>query len=110
MFDLFVSDIERALREIGVGDTVVPKRKKKMVRSFYGQIEDFENALDTKDIKALEEGVGKRYFTDLSVNEAAHGKLAHYMLDLTEALGEMDFDAFSNGRFVWPDFSSEQTA
>ena len=30
VFDIFVADLDRALRELGIGDTSVPKRKKKI--------------------------------------------------------------------------------
>ena len=64
VFDLFVHDLDRALRELGVGDTSVPKRKKKMVRSFYGQIDDFDNVLDDRNLQALKPLVARRYYAD----------------------------------------------
>ena len=68
VFDLFVDDLDRALRELGVGDTTVPKRKKKMVRSFYGQIEDFDHHLDGGNFEQMLIGVSKRYFDENSEN------------------------------------------
>jgi len=84
VFDLFVGDVERALRELGIGDTTVPKRKKKMVRSFYGQIEDFDHHIAAKDVKKLAEAVKKRY---LDGEDAGDSKaLAEYMLSVEEKL------------------------
>ncbi len=51
VFDYFTADTDRALRELGVGDTSVPKRKKKMIRTFYALVEEFGPALDAADIR-----------------------------------------------------------
>lgn len=77
IFDLFVADIERALRELGIGDTTVPKRKKKMVRSFYGQIDDFDTAMNNHDASELAESAGRRYLTE---GDGDADGLAAYML------------------------------
>jgi len=86
VFDIFVADIERALRELGIGDTTVPKRKKKMVRSFYGQIEDFDSLIAEKNIEKLAEASKARYLND--VNESNSNALAQYMLKTEEILAK----------------------
>ncbi|MEM9277689.1 MAG: ubiquinol-cytochrome C chaperone family protein [Pseudomonadota bacterium] len=108
VFDLFVADIERALRELGIGDTTVPKRKKKMVRSFYGQIEDFDDALDGKDVNMLTSRVSNRYLDEEQPEKAR--QLAGYMLDMDEKFGEIKFEEFTLGKFGWPPFQSEISA
>ncbi|MGI9351497.1 MAG: ubiquinol-cytochrome C chaperone family protein [Rhizobiaceae bacterium] len=107
VFDLFVSDVERALRELGVGDTVVPKRKKKMVRSFYGQIDDFDNPLDAEDMSVLSAAVCTRFFDNKTGREAVSKSLAQYMLDTAWGLGELEIDRFTTANFSWPDFKKE---
>lgn len=84
VFDLFVADIERALRELGIGDTTVPKRKKKMVRSFYGQIEDFDEHMSDKDAEALAKASKVRYLNE--VNDGDSDGLAAYMMKTEEKL------------------------
>lgn len=84
VFDLFVADIERALRELGIGDTTVPKRKKKMVRSFYGQIEDFDAAISGKDIEKLAQAVQNRYLEEAEMSDS--DALARYMIKVEETL------------------------
>ena len=86
VFDLYVADVERALRELGIGDTSVPKRKKKMIRSFYGQIEDFDQPMDERDHKTLSRRVAKRFLDrDSGVGAKA---IADYMLKTNDRLRE----------------------
>lgn len=95
VFDLFVADVERALRELGIGDTTVPKRKKKMVRSFYGQIEDFDEPLVDKDLKLLSERANIRYLGDAEDPDATG--LANYMLEIAKNLDEQTFENMLKG-------------
>jgi len=46
LFDVMFADMDRALREIGVGDLSVGKRVKDMARGLYGRIAAYESGLD----------------------------------------------------------------
>lgn len=46
LFDLMVQDMDQNLREMGVGDTVVGKRVKRLVKGFYGRIALYDRALE----------------------------------------------------------------
>ncbi len=50
VFDAFIADMDAALREVAVGDQVVPKRIKKMTRVFYGRTGAYEKALMQDDV------------------------------------------------------------
>jgi len=95
VFDLFVADVERALRELGIGDTTVPKRKKKMVRSFYGQIEDFDEALASAQLDVLAERAEARYLAESKQSSAE--ALASYMLNTAKTLDEQSFENILKG-------------
>jgi len=45
VFDSLIADMDRSLREMGVGDLRVGKRVKAMARSFYGHVEAYDAAL-----------------------------------------------------------------
>ncbi|HKP79136.1 MAG TPA: ubiquinol-cytochrome C chaperone family protein, partial [Phenylobacterium sp.] len=45
LFDTYLSGLDNALRELGVGDTVVGKRMRKLGEAFYGRIQSAEAAL-----------------------------------------------------------------
>nr|WP_132035363.1 ubiquinol-cytochrome C chaperone family protein [Aquabacter spiritensis] len=45
VFDAFLDDMDRTLREMGVGDLSVPKRMKKIGQAFYGRTAAYDAAL-----------------------------------------------------------------
>ena len=49
VFDTFRLDMDRSLRELGVGDTTVPKKMKKMMQVFYGRMEAYDRALSDQE-------------------------------------------------------------
>ena len=99
VFDLYVYDVERALRELGIGDTSVPKKKKKMIRSFYGQIDDFDEAINIGDEQEISVKVHSRY---LSETENANPQiLTTYILKTEENLKEQSMKALLSGEVNW---------
>jgi cytochrome b pre-mRNA-processing protein 3 len=104
VFDLYVADVERALRELGIGDTSVPKKKKKMIRSFYGQIEDFDEAINQEDANTLNERVAARYLADEENPEVPAKKLADYILRTEKMLKSQDFKKILSGSITWKSF------
>ena len=47
--DAFFQDLDASLREMGTGDTVIPKRMKKLAAAFYGRAHAYDGALDAQD-------------------------------------------------------------
>ena len=99
VFDLYVADVERALRELGIGDTSVPKRKKKMIRSFYGQIDDFDALLDREDTAEITEKLEQRFNCE---SRQMADQFAVYVEQTSKKLREIDFEVFRTGKFIWP--------
>lgn len=101
VFDTFVDDIDRALRELGIGDTTVPKRKKRLIRSFYAQIEEFSAPLEAGDAAGLAPLVGARFYSDEKA--PAGDLLADYMIRSNRALAALRPEDIMAGKVVWPD-------
>ena len=102
VFDLFVADVERALRELGVGDTTVPKRKKKMIRSFYGMIEDFDQPIDQNDIELLKDRVRTRFFEGTQDSDLADVTgLVDYILENAKNLENQSYADLGKGELNW---------
>lgn len=53
VFDLAFKDLERGLREVGVGDLSVSKHMKKMLEAFYGRAALYYEALEQRDTASL---------------------------------------------------------
>ena len=95
VFDLYVDGVEIALRELGIGDTTVPKRKKKMIHSFYGMVEEFDPVLDGNKQPELEKAVAARFFNDSDTDQA--GLLAKYITANAGHLAEVDLSDVFRG-------------
>lgn len=63
LIEAFFEDMDRSVREMGVGDTGVSKRIKKMANAFYGRIHAYDTALD--DTSALDAAIIKNVFGTL---------------------------------------------
>jgi cytochrome b pre-mRNA-processing protein 3 len=51
--EYMVDDLDRGLREMGVGDVGVAKRMKKLVSAFYGRVLAYEKAMASTDDKEI---------------------------------------------------------
>jgi len=102
VFDIFTKETDRALRELGVGDTSVPKRKKKMVRTFYAMVEEFSALLDEADHEGLKKAVSIRFGNGKSGEPVKSGQLASYMSKCATDLDRQLADAILAGTLIWP--------
>jgi cytochrome b pre-mRNA-processing protein 3 len=78
VFDLFFKDMDRSLREMGAGDLAVPKKIQKMGNIFFGLLAALNDAMDRKDLPALEAVLSRNVFDGAS-GEHIYA-LAEYLL------------------------------
>ncbi len=97
IFDVFLLDMDRGLREEGVGDLTVPKRLKKMTQIFYGRAGAYERPLNDRDIGALATVVDRNLFTQAS-DPANAGRLAEYMMRVADHLEHLTVNDLLHGR------------
>jgi cytochrome b pre-mRNA-processing protein 3 len=62
VFDLYCLDMDRSLRELGVGDLGVPKRMKAMTERFYGRAAAYRAGLVNGDSAGLTEALARNVF------------------------------------------------
>ena len=84
VFDLFFRDMDRSLREMGVGDLGVPKRIQKMGNIFFGLLAALSEPMDRNDSQALEAVLSRNIF-DGAVGSNVEA-LAAYLLRQDRAL------------------------
>ena len=84
VFDLMFADMDRNLREIGIGDLTVPKKIKKMAQAFYGRTAAYDAALE-EGPEALAEAVRRNLFGGEGA-EADARRVAAYMIEAAAAL------------------------
>lgn len=77
--DTFFREMDRSLRELGIGDLGVPKRIKKLGRMFYGRLESYGEALEAGDRAALADAMKRNIVPDRAVWDQAD-EVADYVL------------------------------
>ncbi|MFT0890878.1 ubiquinol-cytochrome C chaperone family protein [Pseudochelatococcus sp. G4_1912] len=64
LVDILFREVDRSLREIGIGDISVPKKMKIFAKTFYGRAQLFDNALNAADDSALQEVLARNVGRD----------------------------------------------
>ncbi|HZG26972.1 cytochrome b pre-mRNA-processing protein 3 [Ensifer adhaerens] len=96
IIDYFFEDIDHSIRELGVGDTGVPKRVKKFARMYYGRLESYAGALDNGDLEALKAALRRNIRPDES-DAPDMAALASYMIEAETALKAVSEDSIATG-------------
>ena len=91
LFDTYVSALDHALRELGVGDITVGKKMRKLGEAMYGRMTAYEPPLRAGDGAALAAGLSRNVFE--SDEPMAGQALAAYALDSRARLAAQDFSA-----------------
>ncbi len=95
IFDTFADDMDRTLREMGVGDLTVPKKMKKIGAAFYGRAAAYDVALDTRDTDALVTALARNIYGNES--EAQASALAVYVRAAADQLRDIPFNVLAKG-------------
>jgi cytochrome b pre-mRNA-processing protein 3 len=113
LFDIFFADMDRALREIGVGDLAVGKRVKHMATAFYGRVVSYERGLAADDA-VLGEALERNLFGTVSPLAADLAALSLYLRRGSESLSAQPIDDLMAGAVQFPappePVSGEKTA
>ncbi|HZH12527.1 MAG TPA: ubiquinol-cytochrome C chaperone family protein [Microvirga sp.] len=104
--DAFFRDMDASLREMGVGDTVVPKRMKKVAAAFYGRAQAYDPALNGRDEAGLAQALGRNALG----TDAPAGALARYALAADKGLQAVTLDVLleSGPAFPAPEAFAEE--
>ena len=99
VFDLFFRDMDRSLREMGVGDLGVPKRIQKMGNIFFGLLAALNEPMDRNDLEGLQAVLSRNIFDGAA---GAHVKsLAQYLMHQDRALLSESASDIVAGRIVF---------
>jgi cytochrome b pre-mRNA-processing protein 3 len=100
LFDTYVSNLDHALREMGVGDLSVGRKMRKLGEAFYGRGKSYETALAALPDRALLEAlVARTVYADI-VEPPVSG-LVDYVLAQRSALAEQPLESLLSGEAAW---------
>lgn len=99
LFDLLFADFDRALRELGVADTKVPKKIREMSQAFYGRTKAYDEALASGEGQALEEALARNVRADATADTAA---LASYVRAAAAHIAAIPYATLAGGSITFP--------
>ena len=104
LFDHFCTDIDRNLREMGIGDLSVPKHMQRVGEAFYGRAQAYRAGLARDGRQALVEALERNiYRQEGATNRAAAARLAIYMRGTVGELRVQSPSEVLAGRLTMPD-------
>jgi cytochrome b pre-mRNA-processing protein 3 len=102
VFDLFCTDMDHSLREIGVSDLGVPRKMRQIGEAFYGRAAAYDSALADGDEAALAAALARNLLPEAS-DTAAAPRLAAYVVAACAALDGQSGEAFIRGELRFPE-------
>lgn len=101
--DTFFEDMDRSLREMGVGDMSVGKKIKVMAHALNGRFLAYNNALP--DPEALRFALTRNIYSSASPEGAHIDTLCRYVSDAVHGLARQPIENFMQGNLIWPAIS-----
>jgi len=102
VFDMFCTDMDRNLREMGVGDLTVPKRMRRMGEAFYGRLEVYDRALAAIGDEELATALARNVLGARTATAPAW-RFAAYVREAARRLDAKPFQALAGGQMDLPD-------
>ena len=96
LVDELFADMDRSLREMGVGDLSVGKKVRKMAEVFYGRVAAYDLALGGAE-GALEAAIARNVFPDGPEAESGPRRLSAYVMAQRAHLASQDTGAIARG-------------
>jgi cytochrome b pre-mRNA-processing protein 3 len=101
LFDLLFADMDRSLREMGVGDMSVGKKMKPMIMAFYGRTQAYEKALQ-EGSDALAIALQRNVYGAAPATADNIQRLGDYVRRATAALEKQEIDTILSGYIQFP--------
>jgi cytochrome b pre-mRNA-processing protein 3 len=102
LFDMMFADMDRSLREMGVGDMSIGKKMKPMLAGFYGRAGAYKAALAEPDDESLTEAISRNLF-GLASGMADHApRLARYVRTAVASLESQGDAGLAQGNVSFP--------
>jgi cytochrome b pre-mRNA-processing protein 3 len=86
LFDEMFSDMDRGLRELGVGDMGVGKRVRAMAKAYMGRVDVYDEAITASDKVALSEALIRNLYRGADVPPATVSLMASYIMRESDQL------------------------
>ncbi len=103
LFDVYVSALDNALRELGVHDVTIHKKMRKLGEALYGRMTAYEGSIRTGDAAALAASLARNVYESTDAGRGT--EMAAYALRARDELASQPIDAvLSEAR--WPEVTT----
>lgn len=101
VMESMIDDMDRTLREIGVGDMSVGRKVKQMAAAFYGRASAYDKGLQEGD-EEIREAVVRNIYAGAAVEAAALDRMVAYLHAAVDAVGRTDDNRIEAGNIDFP--------
>ena len=109
VFDMFCSDMDHNLREMGVGDLTVPKKMRRLGEAFFGRLEVYDRALAASGDEELAAALARNVLGEVlgeilgeGAPAASARRLAAYVREAVSRLDRTPFAALAAAQLDFP--------
>jgi len=102
VFDAMFTDLDRSLREMGVGDLSVPKKIKRLAQVFYGRVEAYGAAFKQGSMAMMTDAVARNLYEDGAAPAEHAAAMAHYAFAARDRLAGLSLAEIGRGELAFP--------
>ncbi len=99
LVDILFREVDRGLREIGIGDLSIPKKMKVFAKTFYGRAKLFDEALDAGDNVLLADALAR----NVGAQAQRLSQFARHIRHLDATMANYDLEHILSGAPLFPD-------
>lgn len=104
-FDVMFADMDRSLREMGITDSGIGRRVKKLAEAFYGRIFAYDQALAEGDA-LLQAAISRNLYADAEVSVQTLERMAKYVSGQLRTLEAAPDEEYLTGKIPFKDVES----
>ena len=97
LFDVMFGDMDKNMREMGVGDLGVGRKIKALAKSFYGRIKAYDDAIAGTDGATMTEALKRNLYLDCEPTEAQVVAVADYIGREIQSSKNWSFEGLKSG-------------
>ncbi len=110
LFDRMFRDMDRNLREMGVGDLAVPKHMKRMMKGFNGRANSYQAAMRSEDPAELLAALQRNLYGTIETPDAGKvGIMAVYMHETVTWLKTQPWEQLAEGHIEFKAIENEES-
>ncbi len=100
--EVFFKDMDNSLRELGVADTGVSKRIKKMGKAYHGRLQAYAAGL--ADAESMRAALARNLYGTVAEGDTKLlDRFAHYITTMVARLQATESSVIVSGQYAWPD-------